>query len=93
MIDSIGTLGVAVWPTYVSAIRTDGTPSDRAQITWKSGDLITGIARLHLPAGDWTHLAYWRGPGEDHAPAGDLVALPHPFRGPGVLDLDPIVCD
>lgn len=100
---SEGLLTMAVWPTFAGV--GTGHPGDRlaaaseplnpayqrGQITWEPrGGTIMGRARVHVPAGEYTHALYFRGP--DGPSMCGSVRLPHPVRldTPGVIDLDPI---
>lgn len=93
-------VSLTVWPTYIGVIGrgADGTLGeprnyDRAQITWTAGDLVVGRARITVPAGEWTHFVYFRGPA-DHEPVGQPVPVGEfPIRLPngGVIDADPII--
>lgn len=99
-----GLLAVAVWPTFIGVIGrcADGTLGEpahhpnyrRAQIIWSTGPLVAGRARINVPAGEWTHFAYFRGPG-DHESVGDPVPIGefpiHITAGGGVIDADPII--
>jgi hypothetical protein len=63
----------------------------RGQIHWEhvDGDIV-GRAFIHVPAGTYTHLAYFHGP-EGPAMAGNMQ-LPHPIVYPitGVIEVYPI---
>lgn len=87
-------------PLLVAFCEPDSVDYQRGQIQWgPAGDdlprelqgQIVGRAIIHVPAGEYTHLAYFYGP-EGPCMAGPGFALPHPFRfaAAGVLEVYPI---
>ncbi|WHU45102.1 hypothetical protein QNM97_13685 [Gordonia sp. L191] len=98
-----GRLAITVWPTFIGVIGRciDGTLGEpthhpdyqRSQITWTTGALVTGRARINVPAGEWTHFAYFRGPG-DHEPVGEPIPIgqfPIQLIFSGAIFADPII--
>jgi hypothetical protein len=101
--NNIGTLGVAVWPSYVGICvgdpgegphaRWEPISADykRGQITWgMENNEVIGRAEILAPAGQFTHLAYFSGP--EGACMVGKVQLPHPILFPtaGHIDVYPI---
>lgn len=99
-----GVLGAVIWPSYVGFCTEDpgagliacGEPDDvsyqRGQIQWEyaNGDIV-GRAFVNVPAGTYTHLAYFHGP---EGPAmGGKMQLSHPifYDRTGVVEVYPII--
>lgn len=100
---SEGLLTMTVWPTFAGVgtshpgdrLAAASEPLDpayqRGQIVWEPRQgTVVGRARIHAPAGEYTHALYFRGP--EGASLCGSVKLPHPVRldRPGVIDLNPI---
>jgi hypothetical protein len=103
MIESQGYLGAVIWPSFVGVCTQDpgaglvayGEPEDvsysRGGIVWGIEDeQITGRAFVNVPAGTYTHLAYFHGP--EGPRMGGKMQLAHPLVFPkdGVLEVYPI---
>jgi len=103
MITGEGVFGAVIWPSFVGACTEDpggglvayGEPEDvsysRGGIVWgmDNGEIV-GRALVNLPAGTYTHLAYFHGP--EGPRMGGKMQLPHPLVFPtdGVLEVYPI---
>lgn len=102
-----GELSVVVWPPYIGLATTGdhngaiaaGEPFEdinyaRGQIMWRTtaDDRVLGAARIVAPAGVYSHLVFFCGPGREHPLMGDPQQLEHPvvFDRPGFIDVDPI---
>jgi hypothetical protein len=92
-----GVLSAVVWPTYVGALTVLGAEPDdadyqRGQITWEPDDhgTVRGRARILVPAGFYTHLAFFHHP--SIALMCGLQTIDHPFdfRVNGNIDLEQI---
>jgi hypothetical protein len=89
-----------VWPTHIGVCTDQGEPGtspyyERGTINWQpskefNGQLV-GEARVHVPAGEYTHYIYYHAPiGGRHA---SMIKMDHPIRfsTDGVLDIGPIL--
>ena len=102
-----GTLTMTVWPVYIGLCNANlGTPPfimaaepiddpryQRGQITWEYRDgRVVGRARIHCPAGEYTHYLYYQHP-TDQALTG-IARMPHDIRltyETNIVDVDPII--
>lgn len=99
----VGTLAMTVWPTFAGV--GVGHPGDRlaavseplaagyqrGQIAWEPANgTVIGRALVYVPAGEYTHSLFFRGP--DGPSLCGSRRLPHPIRfdRPGVIELYPI---
>jgi hypothetical protein len=99
-----GELLIDVWPTYagLSAGHPGFPPTaahepffdlnyQRGQILWtpvKHSSEVTGVARVFLPAGTYTHLLFFRGPGLYHFVDHQQLDFALVWDKPGLVDLD-----
>ena len=94
-----GKLGATVWPAHAGAISVLGCEPvnhhdyDRGQIKWEmdSSGKIVGRAKVRLPKGEFTHIAFFHTP-TGPSFAGPPMQLDHPikFDKPGILEVYPI---
>lgn len=105
--ENFGELQFTVWPPYAGLSTSDpgvgptapGEPFEdlnytRAMIQWRTepdGDIL-GSARIYIPAGIFTHIVFFSGPGREHPLMAPAKKLDHPivFDRPGVVELNPI---
>ena len=91
-----GFLGAVIWPTYVGALTILGAEPDgdyqRGQITWSTnGDgKVRGRARILVPKGFYTHLAYYHHPNGPLMVGHQVIDHPFDFKVDGVIDLEEI---
>lgn len=99
-----GKLSFTVWPAWIGLCNADlGTPPftvaeptddpsyKRGQIQWRHEDgEIVGSARVHAPAGIYTHFAFYQHPTERQLTG--ITKMPHALHLTEfhTLDIDPI---
>lgn len=92
-----GTLSFKVWPAWAGAMLGNGDEPishedyARGLITWELvNGVLLGRAEVKVPAGEWTHAAYFYSPDRPDIITAQQFAHPILMHKPGVLTIQHI---